>query len=734
MATLAAGLLTSGLPTSGLPKSGLLASVLFAYGLLVAGPADARMNARTDAHANAQPQALRPASAAAGLPVASAADPLPRRTATARIRRIDMAVARLDGVVVQLAWPAGAEHGVLRLQAAHVQAPSLGYAFRNLDWQCPLLRDAQGGWQCDGPLRAAGGTPMRLAVDISTAVTRAELRQGGATLQLERNAAAPDDTRFDLRQVPLAWTQALLAQAWPAARLTAGTLDGSVAVAVPTRRPLQIDADLTLAGAGLEASDGRVAIGDLGGSVQVGLRMPGDSLLVAVSGNLRGGELLFGNAYVALPPTPVAFAVDARQSGKEGWQVPRLHWRDGDALGVEGSAALDADAGLQALSVSVRSDALASVGERYLSGWLGLAGLTGLDLGGALSADVDIAATGLQRLHARLQQVHLRDPQGRFAFDGIDGDLRFLAATVAGTRTPIDSALRWRGGALYGLDFGPAQWLLRSEQGVLRLREPVVIAMLDGEVRFDPMTLRPPHDGEGLQMEFGLHLDELDVGTLAKALDWPAFRGSLSGSIPSARYANDRLDFDGGLSMQVFDGRVDVSALSMERPFGVAPTLSSDVVLHDLDLLAITEVFDFGSISGRLDGRIDALRLVDWKATAFDARLQTERRRGNRQRISQRAVQNISSVGDASFVTSLQGQLIGLFDDFGYRQIGIGCRLLNEVCRMSGLHSAGQGFTIVQGAGIPRLNVVGFNRDVDWPTLLERLAAVAGGEVAPVID
>ena len=71
--------------------------------------------------------------------------------------------------------------------------------------------------------------------------------------------------------------------------------------------------------------------------------------------------------------------------------------------------------------------------------------------------------------------------------------------------------------------------------------------------------------------------------------------------------------------------------------------------------------------------------------------------------------------------------------------IGIGCRLANEVCAMSGLsHSDGSqannAFTIVQGAGLPRLDVVGFNRNVDWPTLVERLVAVGKGEVAPVIE
>jgi hypothetical protein len=104
------------------------------------------------------------------------------------------------------------------------------------------------------------------------------------------------------------------------------------------------------------------------------------------------------------------------------------------------------------------------------------------------------------------------------------------------------------------------------------------------------------------------------------------------------------------------------------------------------------------------------------------------------QRISQRAVQNISSVGDASFVGSLQGRLIGLFDDFGYARIGIGCTLVNEVCAMRGLRSAGNTFTIVDGAGIPRLTVVGYNRRVDWPTLVERLAAAGKGDVKPVVE
>ena len=52
---------------------------------------------------------------------------------------------------------------------------------------------------------------------------------------------------------------------------------------------------------------------------------------------------------------------------------------------------------------------------------------------------------------------------------------------------------------------------------------------------------------------------------------------------------------------------------------------------------------------------------------------------------------------------------------------------------MSGLGSAGDGYIIVAGAGLPRIQVVGFRRSVDWPTLVARLQAATAGQ-APIIE
>jgi hypothetical protein len=669
--------------------------------------------------------------------------PARARTLEARIARVTTGVATLQDVRVRLDWPAQAPQCELTLSAGRIDAPDLGYRYRDLHWRCPLQRDGNGGWRCDGVLSAGAarggrGAPLRLAVELGAASTDAVLSRGRSALALHRLAAAPDDTNIDLTRVPLLWAQPLLSRAWPDGQLKAGSLDGKLRVHAPSNAPLQVAGTLAVAGAGFDTPDASIAGQDLDGRFAIDWRKTAQLATVSLDGSLHGGEFLGGNAYIALPDAPVDVRITGRQSGDAGWQLPTIAWRDGDVLAADGSAAFASDASLDALDLQLHSRDVAPLRERYLSGWLGLAGLGDLDMRGAFDARLQVADGRLQSASADLHGIDLADAKGRFRFEGLDGAPRFSADA------PVSGELRWRGGQLYGLDFAAATLPIDSSHGELRLRDSVTVPALGGSLRFDDLVLRPPAAGEGMRMQFGLALDKLDIGKLAQSLGWPAFQGELSGRIPTARYAGERLDFDGGLTVQLFGGQVQVSALSLERPFGVAPSLTADLALDDIDLMALTGVFDFGSISGKLDGRIDGLRLVDWGATAFDAELHTDREAARRddvrQRISQRAVQNISSVGDSSFVGSLQGRLIGLFDDFGYRRIGISCRLANEVCEMGGLHAADNsgsetgGFTIVEGASLPKLTVVGFNRQVDWPTLLERLAAAGKGDVKPVVQ
>jgi hypothetical protein len=46
---------------------------------------------------------------------------------------------------------------------------------------------------------------------------------------------------------------------------------------------------------------------------------------------------------------------------------------------------------------------------------------------------------------------------------------------------------------------------------------------------------------------------------------------------------------------------------------------------------------------------------------------------------------------------------------------------------MSGLEPAGDGYMIVEGSGLPHLQVIGHQTQVDWSTLVRRLREAVNG-------
>jgi hypothetical protein len=215
----------------------------------------------------------------------------------------------------------------------------------------------------------------------------------------------------------------------------------------------------------------------------------------------------------------------------------------------------------------------------------------------------------------------------------------------------------------------------------------------------------------------------MSLEALTGALGWPSFGGTLAGDIPSVSYAAGTITVDGSLDVEVFDGAVRIKQLSIADPFGVIPVLRADVDVHDLSLAALTGTFSFGNIQGKLEGRVHGLVLKDWKPTAFDARFATPDGDDSRHRISQRAVENLASLGGAGAV--LSSTFLRIFEEFSYRRLGISCRLDNGVCEMDGVAPAERGYYIVEGGGLPpRIDVLGFNRRVDWEVLLGRVQRI----------
>jgi len=172
-----------------------------------------------------------------------------------------------------------------------------------------------------------------------------------------------------------------------------------------------------------------------------------------------------------------------------------------------------------------------------------------------------------------------------------------------------------------------------------------------------------------------------------------------------------------------------VERLIVLQPFGDLPQLFADLRIFALDMKQLTDTFSFGRITGSLEGEVLGLHMINWHPVAFDAWLATPADDPRRHRISQRAVENLASVsGGPSAV--LSSGVMALFDDFAYGRLGLRCRLENGVCVMGGVEDAENGYYIVRGKWLPRIDVIGHRSRVDWERLVAQLKSIAAsGEV-----
>jgi hypothetical protein len=320
-----------------------------------------------------------------------------------------------------------------------------------------------------------------------------------------------------------------------------------------------------------------------------------------------------------------------------------------------------------------------------------------------------------------LDGVALADRQNRFAFTDLRGRLAW-PGEAAGPGSP--SYLAWAGGSLYGLALGPASAAFSAGPGHFRLLEATRFPVLDGALRLSRLEITGT-SGEDASAAIEAKLEPVSLQRLSAALGWPPFAGELSGTLPLLRYENGEAIVGGTLAASVFDGDITIDNLKLIEPLGHLPRLFADARIRNLDLETLTRAFSFGRITGRLDGDVEGLQMVAWSPAAFDARLYSSPGSKDRRRISQRAVENISSIGGSGAAAALSGTFLRFFEDFAYREIGIRCRLEQGVCHMGGVGPAESGYYIVQGRGLPRIDVVGYAEEVDWPRLVAQLKSVS---------
>ena len=351
-----------------------------------------------------------------------------------------------------------------------------------------------------------------------------------------------------------------------------------------------------------------------------------------------------------------------------------------------------------------------------------------LETAGTVSGSITFEGNAPTSADLVLEDVIADDRQTRFAVYGLGGEIHWPGPGGEPGDAPA-SHLAWDGARAYDIPVGAARIDASLGGDDVELEAPLEIPTMGGALRVNRFAIGNfgASDATGL---LDAELEPIQLGLLTAAFGWPAFSGTLSGRLPLLQYDGEVVTVGGTLTARAFGGDIELANLRLEQPFGLVPRLYGDLSLRRLELEQVTNTFSFGLIQGRLSGDVTGLEMIEWQPVAMDMHLYTPREDPGRRRISQRAVENLASVGGSGgAAVALSSGFMSLFEVFAYREIGLRCVLKDGVCRMSGAGPArasqlGQGYYIVEGSGLPRIDVVGYRREVDWSQLVRQLIRV----------
>lgn len=367
--------------------------------------------------------------------------------------------------------------------------------------------------------------------------------------------------------------------------------------------------------------------------------------------------------------------------------------------------------------------------ESVLKPFLEGTSLSDLRTDGRFSVELHMGEQGLQRADVRLDNVSFEDKtQHRFALFDINGTVPWRADELT------QAAVTVKGGELLKMPVG-AFAIPLSMNGMRFDLKQLRVPLLDGYINVNDFVARA--GTASWYWQFTGAIAGISMDKFTAALGLPVMYGTLDATLPMVRHIKSTLRVDGALFLKVFDGTIEAKNLVLLDVFSKAPRVQVDVAMRNLDLGLLTRTYSFGNITGRLDARIDGLELVNWQPVKFDVQLASSAGDYPR-KISQAAVQNITALGGAGAAAAIQRSFLRFFEQFGYEKLGWGCKLQSGVCQMSGVDIGGgdtsQAYVIVKGGGIPAITVMGYNRQVSWQELLDRLKRVTQGNVKPIVE
>ncbi len=364
--------------------------------------------------------------------------------------------------------------------------------------------------------------------------------------------------------------------------------------------------------------------------------------------------------------------------------------------------------------------------------------LSGLETGGMTSAELTVKGTP-ERINTsgeiRVDNMLITDKKKNLAVLGINlylpVNLSYPEKTVPKDTAQYGSLkvkdISVKGIKIKDIEVQPSVW-----QNNLIFKEDILIPIFEGSINLKNMTYSNLLSTERT-LGFAISIEDIDLEHLSGALNLPVFSGQLTGIIPQAEIIGGSFRTEGLIVLRLFGGEVIISNLSVLNILGPVPSFRTSVEIKDIDLGRMTSTFEFGRISGILQGHVKDLVITKGQAESFEALIETTKKQGISQTISVEALKKISILGSGSSVSILSSGIQQLFKQYRYAKMGFRGSLRNDKFLLLGIAAEGNREYIVKGGFIPpKVDVISYNRKVSFQEMVNRLNRIKTPEPARI--
>lgn len=442
--------------------------------------------------------------------------------------------------------------------------------------------------------------------------------------------------------------------------------------------------------------------------------------LAATSGAALSGSILLDFA-----AHPVAVAGVVSQSTDGAIVLADLVCTLGKLLRLTGRVDLKSDGQLRSADVEVSSGNLLPA----------FVALVRDPFGGVLPAlaEAELEGQGSLRVRMTAPSRHATDVTISLSLASLETravevktlkvDLPWMGASLRG-RSARSGRLRAQTLSLLGLPWTGVDTVLNSSAGKLRAAPKQTWKAAGGTLTISDLTLEDD-SANGPRLSAGLALAGFDLARLGTQYNVKGLTGTLHGDLGRVTLDAKSLRAQGAIEVDAFGGKLRLSKLAIDDPFGRVPSLGLDAKVSEISLGAVTDFLGVGRVTGVLEGHVTDLVIAAGQPVSLDADLHTVSRRGVSQYVDVRAIVQLGVLGggDGGAIT---GTLLKIIDRYRYSELGLRCQLRNDVFKIRGVRSDGGKDYIVKGSLIPpSVSVVSHSQVVSFSEMLRRIQRIA---------